>query len=109
MVLPPANSDDINALTFLTEQGIDCDFFSWLHNFPEETEPTFTYIKDNFPNSVLSDLAKYHAIKLELSRDYYEDNIYSEDIISKAKSTFNSLLNSKAQYLRIFAQKKLDN
>lgn len=55
MVLPPANSDDINALTFLTEQGIDSDFFSWLHNFPEETETIFTYVKDNFPNSVLSD------------------------------------------------------
>ena len=99
ILLPPATSDDVNALLYLTTNNVECDDFSWLYDLPEETELVLNFIKDNYPNSVVSDIAKYQSIKIKLSRSYHENNTYTSEMITEAKNVFDILSNSKSKYL----------
>ena len=62
MYLPPATPDDINGLLYLRSHIQRVRGFSYLSDTDNYKPEVWVYLRDNFPNSIISDLASHYAI-----------------------------------------------
>jgi hypothetical protein len=67
MVLPPATDDDIEAFSYLQGHLKDIRAFSYLNRKADLTSEICQYVLDNYPNSLLFDIAYFHKKSIDLS------------------------------------------